>query len=87
MKNINFFKNINKASSLLFVIALLLVAVSSCKDDDDLNGLPITNDFRVLQVKSNGSVISSGEDNFSVIGALDMVFSHGVNTSTLEYKY
>ncbi|MFT6319552.1 MAG: hypothetical protein ACJAT4_000469 [Granulosicoccus sp.] len=84
MKNINFFKNINKASSLLFVIALLLVAVSSCKDDDDLNGLPITNDFRVLQVKSNGSVISSGEDNFSVIGALDMVFSHGVNTSTLE---
>jgi hypothetical protein len=84
MKNINFLKNINKASSLLFVIALLLVAVSSCKDDDDLNDLPLTNDFRVLQVKSNGSVISSGEDNFSVIGALEMIFSHGVNTATLE---
>lgn len=83
MKNINFF-NTNNASNLFFVIVLLLIVVSSCKKDDDINDLPITNDFRVLQVQSNGSVISSGEDNFSVIGALEMYFSHGVNTSTFE---
>lgn len=84
MKNINFLNKTNIASKLLFVIALLLVTFSSCKDDDDINDLPLTNDFRVLQVKSNSSLISSGEDNFSVIGALEMFFSHGVNTSTLE---
>jgi hypothetical protein len=77
------FSNKITYSGALFVMILLLV--SSCQKEDDPNGsLPITNDFRVLQVKSNGSAINTGIDNFSVIGSLELVLSHGVNTSTFE---
>lgn len=74
--------NIFKYTAAILCLSLLIL--SSCKDDDDINNLPITNDFRVLQVKANNEIIDSGVENLSVIGAIDIVFSHAVNTGALE---
>ena len=68
-------------STVFFCLALL--AIVSCKKDDD-DGLPITNDLRVLQVNTEGNAITSGATDLSVISAFELVFSHGLNTSAFE---
>lgn len=82
MKNSFFSKKRNKLALWLLMPIMLVFVISSCiKDDDD--DLPITNDFRILQVKSNGDVLSSGVEDISVIAELDIVFSHTVDNSAL----
>lgn len=48
------------------------------------DGLPITNDFRVLKVNISNKAVTSGVKDVSVIATLELVFSHAVNTATLE---
>lgn len=65
------------------MLALLFLGInSSCEKEEE--ALPITNDFRVLRVDLNGNRISSGEADVSVLPDLEIIFSHGVNTSALE---
>jgi hypothetical protein len=66
----------------LFGAFLLLCMGSACEDEDDI--LPITNDFRVLRVDVGGNRASPGETDVSVLPTLEIVFSHGLNTSALE---
>ena len=72
-----------KISSLSAVFMLLVLAISSCKKDKD-DGFPITNDLRVLKVKTGTQSLTSGATDVSVIAALELVFSHKLNTSALE---
>lgn len=66
----------------LFLVAFLLFSIVSCQEEEMV--FPITNDFRVLQVKFSEDRLSSGEDEVPVIGELELIFSHAVNPSALE---
>jgi hypothetical protein len=72
--------NIKTYLSATFLGVLILFS-SSC---DDMAELPITNDLRVLQVKIGTNTITSGAIDLSVIPELQLVFSHGLNTSAFE---
>lgn len=77
-------KHFNTFILKLIVLSLLLVVVAtSCQKNDD-EGLPITNDLRVLQVRTGNDVISSGATDISVIAELEFVFSHALNTTAFE---
>lgn len=67
-------------SSTLLVLAFM---VTSCEEDENM-GLPITNDFRLLQVNVDGNTVTSGLANLSVIPTVELVFSHGISTSSFE---
>lgn len=69
--------------SYLLIAMLLALAITSCKNKDD-DGFPITNDFRILQVKIDGDAATSGATNVSVVAELELVFSHKVSTSAFE---
>ena len=56
-----------------------LLLILSCNKDDDINDLPITSDFRVLQVRLDGEVLSSGVTNLSVIPRLELACSHPID--------
>lgn len=64
-------------SLLLGILAILVVF--SCREEEE--PLPITNDLRVLQVNVDGNRILTGATGISVIPSLELVFSHGLNTS------
>ena len=66
-----------------FLSMALLVSLTSCEKMED-DGLPITNDLRVLQVRMNDMVIASGATGQPVIGELKLVFSHPLNTGAFE---
>jgi|GEM_PF-499235 hypothetical protein len=66
----------------LFGAFLLLCLGSACEQEEDT--LPITNDFRVLRVDLGGDRINPGETDVSVLPALEIVFSHGLNTAAFE---
>ncbi|MCB0641279.1 MAG: Ig-like domain-containing protein, partial [Phaeodactylibacter sp.] len=68
-------------SAALFLVALTIVLACN-KSDEDV--LPITNDLRVLQVRTEGNTVTSGEDGYSVISNIQLIFSHGLNTSAFE---
>lgn len=72
----------NNITSYIFLAFLLLCVGSACNEEDD--GLPITNDFRVLGVELGGDRITSGATDISVLPALEIIFSHGVNTAAFE---
>lgn len=65
------------------IISGLFFSLSSCDNTDD-DGEPITNDFRVLQVKFNDDVITNGARDLAVIGNLELVCSHSINPATFE---
>jgi hypothetical protein len=76
-------KSKNILYTALATLGLSVVLLfSSCENEDP--GLPITDDFRVLQVNYNGSTIASGDTGIPVLGSLQLVFSHPVNTGALE---
>lgn len=83
MQNGNFSTGVKRWSAWLSLSALVVLFISSCIKDD-MDDLPITNDFRVLQVKSNGDAVLSGVDNISVIGALELVFSHSADSNAIR---
>lgn len=66
----------------LFGAFLLLCIGTACNNEDD--ALPITNDFRVLRVDLGNNRINSGETDVSVLPALEIVFSHPLNTAAFE---
>lgn len=74
--------NISRLMTAL-AAALLFAALWSCENMED-DGLPITNDLRVLQVKSGNTVLTSGLTGVSVLADFELVFSHGLNTSAFE---
>lgn len=81
MKSSNF--SIRRNPLLWAMLAIFVIAgISSCIKDD-MDDLPITNDFRVLQVRDNGETITNGVADISVIAELQLVFSHGVDSARL----
>ena len=70
-------------SSKLLLACLIAASIFSCIQDEE-DDLPITNDFRILQVRDNGEAVTSGVTGVSVIADLELVFSHGVDTTALE---
>lgn len=68
---------------LSFTFLVLTFTVSSCVEEQDM-GLPITNDFRLLQTNIDGNTTASGAANVSVIPNVELVFSHAVNTTAFE---
>jgi hypothetical protein len=69
-------------AALIFLGLTLLFGLSACEQEDD--GLPITNDLRILQVSYNDQVIASEDTGLPVLGSLKLVFSHGLNTGAFE---
>lgn len=66
----------------LFVAAACLLFTWGCDNMDD--DIPISNDFRLLQVKSNDDVLMDGVSGVSVIAELEWVFSHPVDQDVFE---
>ena len=64
----NMKNNIHSIIFLTLAAFVLLFSVSSCEDDTVYDGLPITNDLRVLQVQYNGSAVTGSIANFDPIG-------------------
>lgn len=75
-------RKITHALSLPMSILLVVALIFSCKKEED--SLPITNDFRLLQVKINGDARPSGEENIVANPTLELVFSHKVDAAQLE---
>ncbi len=74
--------NILLKKMTLFVAASLLIFSWGCDSMDD--EIPITNDFRLLQVKSGDDVLIDGVTGVSVIADLEWVFSHPVDQTAFE---
>ena len=55
----------------------------SCNKDEEAV-FPITNDLRVLKVSIGNKTVGSGETDVSVIGEMEFVFSHSLNTTAFE---
>jgi len=74
-----------KLNKILFGMLSLFFATGyfACEQMDD-EGLPITNDLRVLQVRINDNITASGADNISVLSELQLVLSHPLNTGSFE---
>lgn len=68
---------------LSLLLSILFITIFSCQDMDD-DGLPITNDFRILQTRINDDVVTSGVDGASVLSTLSLVLSHPVNQSAFQ---
>ncbi|HKK80070.1 MAG TPA: Ig-like domain-containing protein [Phaeodactylibacter sp.] len=77
----NFLYTFNGRLILLF--AFLLTGILACDDMED-DSLPITNDFRVLQLRIDGSPVTTGVNNVSVISQISIVLSHPVDQATFE---
>lgn len=74
--------NIISNKLLLPLVALILALGWGCDSMDD--DLPISNDFRLLQLKSGNDVLEDGVTGVSVLAELEWVFSHAVDQSALE---
>ncbi len=74
--------NIISNKLLLLLAALILAFAWGCDSMDD--DLPITNDFRLLQLKSGNDVLEDGVTGVSVLAELEWVFSHAVDQTALE---
>jgi hypothetical protein len=68
---------------LSLLLLFVFVTIFSCQDMDD-DGLPITNDFRVLQTQINDDAVTSGVDGASVLSTLTLVLSHPVEQPAFE---
>lgn len=66
------------------ILLLAVLAVFSCKKDNDDEGFPITNDLRVLKVNIGGDAVTSGLSDVSVAVQIELVFSHALNTTAFE---
>jgi hypothetical protein len=66
---------------LLFALIPVTLLIS-CREDDE--GLPITNDLRVLYTSVDGNRVNSGVAGVPVTAAVQLVFSHGLNKSAFE---
>ena len=66
------------------ILLLAVLAVFSCKKDNDDEGFPITNDLRVLKVYTGGDAVTSGISDVSVAVQIELVFSHALNTTAFE---
>lgn len=66
---------------LLFAVIPMVILVS-CGEDDD--GFEITNDLRVLFVSIDGDRLETGANSIPVTANVEMVFSHGLNTTDFE---
>ncbi|MCB0662249.1 MAG: Ig-like domain-containing protein, partial [Saprospiraceae bacterium] len=64
-------------------IFMMVLLIFSCKKEMD-DSFPITNDFRLLQVKINGNAEPSGAENVAADASLELVFSHAINTANFE---
>ncbi len=80
----NMKNNIHSIIFLTLAAFVLLFSVSSCEDDTVYDGLPITNDLRVLQVQYNGSAVTGSIANFDPVGQFQLIFSHTLNVSAFE---
>ena len=67
---------------LLPWVALLLLLTWGCDSTED--DIPISNDFRLLQIKSGGDVLTDGVAGVSVLAELEWVFSHAVDATAFE---
>lgn len=74
--------NIISNKLLLPLVALILALGWGCDSMDD--DLPISNDFRLLQLKSGNDVLEDGVTGVSVLAELEWVFSHAVDQTALE---
>lgn len=77
----------NQFKTILRYTLMTILGLSSiytCEKDINSDGEPITNDFRVLQVKVGNSVVSGVIGNFSPEGQLQLVFSHAIDKSIFE---
>lgn len=66
----------------LAVASLILLLFWGCDSSDD--DIPISNDFRLLQVKAGDDAIMDGVTGVSVIAELEWVFSHAIDQSAFE---
>lgn len=71
----------------LFVLMTILLLHNGCSKDEDIFNQPITNEFRVLKVSQNGKTLTSGADNLGVVGSMQFVFSHSINTTAFEQAF
>lgn len=83
MENVHFSDHKNRWTRWLVATMAMVLVISSCIKNE-MDELPITNDFRVLQVKNSGEVITSGVTNISVIAELEWIFSHGADSNALR---
>ena len=77
-------QQIFKIAPLSVALLLAVLAVSSCNQDKEDDGFPITNDLRVLKVNIGGDAVASGLSDVSVVAQIELVFSHALNTSAFE---
>ena len=80
----NMKNNIHSIIFLTLAAFVVLFSVSSCEDDTVYDGLPITNDLRVLQVQYNGSAVTGSIANFDPVGQFQLIFSHTLDVSAFE---
>lgn len=59
-----------------------IIILISCREDED--GFAITNDFRIIQVKLNGTPVQSGVTDVPVESSFQFVFSHGLDAAEVE---
>lgn len=78
-------KFLYKINSKLLLLSSLLLTMTflSCNDMED-DSLPITNDFRVLQLRIDGNTVASGVNGVSVLSELSLVLSHPVDQAAFE---
>ena len=80
----NMKNNIHSIIFLTLAAFVVIFSVSSCEDDTVYDGLPITNDLRVLQVQYNGSAVTGSIANFDPVGQFQLIFSHTLDVSSFE---
>jgi hypothetical protein len=66
-----------------FLLLILMVATQGCTDDN-MDGFPITNDFRILQVKVGDDVVTSGVEGVFVQSEFTFVCSHSIDADVFE---
>jgi len=74
--------NIISKQLMLPVVALILAFAWACDSMDD--DLPISNDFRLLQVNSGNDALVDGVTGVSVLAELEWVFSHALDQTAFE---
>lgn len=73
----------NSNGKLFLLFLFLLGTTLSCEDMED-DGLPITNDFRVLQLRIDDDVVTTGVAGVSVLSQISLVLSHPVDQTAFE---
>lgn len=74
---------VSKTNFLLILLGIPCLVFLAC-NKTDMEGLPITNDFRLLQTNIDGDVVTTGVEGAFVQPELTFVFSHPMDVQAFE---